>query len=79
MKRSEVLNIITEIVSEVTYEKLAEERAERILSALEKAGIAPPEALIPVEDPYEILAPGCFQNTYGEFCWIERKWESEAE
>lgn len=42
MKRSEALNIITEIVSEVTYENLAEKRAERILAALEKSGMLPP-------------------------------------
>lgn len=42
MKRSKALGLITEIVSEVTYEKLAEERAVRILTAIEEAGMLPP-------------------------------------
>jgi hypothetical protein len=42
MRRSKALGIITEIVSEVTYERLAEDRAERILAALEAAGMEPP-------------------------------------
>lgn len=45
MKRSEALGLITEIISEVTYENLAEKRAEKILTALEKAGMTPPPYL----------------------------------
>ncbi len=42
MRRSEALKIITDIISEVTYENLAEKRAERILTKLEEAGMLPP-------------------------------------
>lgn len=42
MKRSQMLGYITEIISEVTYERLATERAARVLNTLERLGMKPP-------------------------------------
>lgn len=82
MKRSEMLEIILQELRNRELAKYQFEDAinvlpERILTALEKSGMNPPEALIPVNDPYEILVPGCFQNEKNEWCWPRQEWEKE--
>jgi hypothetical protein len=64
MKRSEALKLITDIISEVTYENLAEKRAEKVLSALEDAGMAAPSFS-------KRLSCGCCSG------YFENEWEPE--
>lgn len=68
MKRSFALGLITEIVSEVTYENLAEKRAEKILAALEKAGMLPTETVRYTE-----------QENGNTLCIPENSWDPEDE
>lgn len=42
MKRSEMIEKITDIISELSYRELAEKRAKRIMDMLEEKGMLPP-------------------------------------
>lgn len=42
MKRSEAIQIIKDIFCEVTYDNIADKRAEKVLKKLEEAGMKPP-------------------------------------
>lgn len=68
MKKSQALGLITEIVSEVTYEALAKKRAEKILAALEEAGMLPPETVRYTE-----------QENGNTLCNPENSWDPEDE
>lgn len=70
MKRSEMLNKIKEIISEVTYENIAKKKAIKILDTIEEMGMVPPV----IEDNVKVqeLEDG---NMFIEI-W---KWESEDE
>ena len=50
MKRSTILNKITDIISEVCYREIAEIRAARVLDAIEEMGMLPPSIQIEVGD-----------------------------
>ncbi len=73
MRRSAALKIITDIVSEVTYENLAEKRAEKILDALEEAGVSPPKILIPGRGDSMDCAGNIIE--YDDF--YDNEWEPE--
>lgn len=78
MKRSEAIQIIKDIFCEVTYDNIAEKRAEKVLMKLEEIGMLPPKHKSTTKILEEV------DNGYGRFWKIERdfptnknEWEPE--
>lgn len=71
MKRSEMINKIAEIISEVTYPEIALKRAKRILNMMESEGVLPPKNLNKY-DPVPTVTP----TGNHDYSFI-REWEPE--
>jgi hypothetical protein len=88
MKRSQMINIITEVVVNSRFEHPldldSESIAEEFLETIEKAGMSPPGYMKPI--PFESdgkqypLIPGDFPNARGVWCTPGvQEWEPENE
>lgn len=76
MKRSEIVELITELVCNlpnIDTSAVAENIGEVVLSRLEEAGAAPPEVKIPCETHY-LDAMGKVVRGEDSFVFV-RKWE----